>query len=116
MERLARLEWLASVASELSIEARVQYAYTPGGHIFAVAWSCLRVANFRELRLGEVRGTTLLPGPDRGRAADAEEARPAPEGELAHSFRNLGNLSMGVAQNLTPGRLGAPGGRRRPAR
>ena len=33
MERLARLEWLASVANELSIEARVQYAYTPGGHI-----------------------------------------------------------------------------------
>jgi hypothetical protein len=34
MERLARLEWLASVANELSIEARVQYSYTPGGHIF----------------------------------------------------------------------------------
>jgi hypothetical protein len=50
MERLARLEWLASVANELSIETGTRQVNTPGGHFFAVAWSCLRVANFRERR------------------------------------------------------------------
>ena len=46
MERLARLEWLASVANELSIEARVQYSYTPGGHIFC---RCLKLLASSEL-------------------------------------------------------------------
>jgi hypothetical protein len=50
----------------------------------------------------------LLPGPDRGLAADAEEAGPPPEGELAQLFRNLGDLSMGVARVLRPPRVRAP--------
>ena len=34
----------------------------PKGTIFAVAWSCLQVANFSELRKGEVRRIPLLRG------------------------------------------------------
>jgi hypothetical protein len=42
------------VANELSIEARVRHGYKPGGHIFAIGWALLGVANFRERRKAEV--------------------------------------------------------------
>ena len=41
-------------------------------------------------------------------ARDAEEPGQAAEGELAPSFRKLGNLSMGVARVLRPPRVRAP--------
>jgi hypothetical protein len=50
----------------------------------------------------------VLPDPDRLRKVGAEEAPLAAGGELAHPFRNLGNLSTGVAWCLAPGRFGAP--------
>jgi hypothetical protein len=53
-------------------------------------------------------GQRLLPDPDRVRKVGTEEPAPAAEGELVHSFRNLGNLSMGVACVLGPLAYGRP--------
>src|SRR3954447_11308626 len=76
--------------------------------------SGLKQANFVELRQYEVRRTSLLLSPDHGPEAGSKEAEQAAEGELAHSFRNSGNLSAGVARVLTPPRLWAPAPGRRP--
>jgi hypothetical protein len=42
-----------------SIEAGIRHVYTPGGHIFVIAWVLLGVANFSEPRNGEVRRIPL---------------------------------------------------------
>ena len=76
MERLARLDWLAPVANELSMEARVQYSYTPGGHIFC---RCLKLlASSELLRTPSMRNSQALPFMERLRAV-GEDPRAALE-------------------------------------